>query len=155
MDQEQLDELESFVHEETESSRNTLHKWGMGLTAMALLSWIGWVSLGIIQASTDGISLRHLQNSLDQLITEHKDDHGQMREQFRMMDSRIDNMPPKDFRDRVDSMETKLDQMTNEFKQNAVEHTQILGTIGKIELNQNILLDAIKDLKATITKPGG
>lgn len=153
-----LDEFEEFEREgeeeEIQSTYRSIFKWAIGLLTMATLSWVGWVSLNIIQTSTSIETIKKLQESIDALVQIHHNDIDAMWKEFRNMDTRLNDMPPRDFRNRVDSMERKLDTMSNEFKQNAVEHTQILGTIGKIELNQQISIENLKEIKAAIIKDG-
>lgn len=146
----QAEEIEDFVHKEEVESRVIMVKWFLGVAAACLLAWAGWVSQQVVSYQSDREAIHRIDASLQSILANNRIDTDTMRKQFTEMDARIDSMPPKDFRDRVDMMQTKLEALDRDLKQNAVEHQQIIGTIGKMEVTQSTIVEMLNEIKARL-----
>jgi hypothetical protein len=147
MNHRQTEQIEEFIHNEEVESRNIMLRWFIGISTTVALGWAGWVSLSIMSWQADRETIHRIESSLAEIVSMNRADADMIRRQFIDMDARIDSMPPKDFRDRVDMMQNKLESFDRDLKQNAVEHQQIIGTIGRMQVMQETMVGLLNEIK--------
>lgn len=137
--EETLEEIEK----EIEDNKKLYIKWFCVIFLTIALPWSIWVTDACMRANWQQANLNQLVETIKEMMAQHKADMLLVNERFENITNTIDSLPPRDFRDRMTTVENGLSKNIN-------DHMTIITALTKVESNQESMATTLNEVKLSI-----